>query len=117
MTQNIIIVDTTEQLSALLSELANLPRNPPSLYVDLRGEDLSQRGTIAILQMHVHPTNHTYLMDLNMLQRKNFSRSPLLRSSIAKEEIQKVRFSQKEEFGRLERKQMSPGPSGGGVGA
>ncbi|VBB73181.1 Putative protein of unknown function [Podospora comata] len=98
MAQNVTIVDTTDRLSALLDDLINLPTSPPSLYLDLEGEDLSRRGTIAILQIHVHPVNETYLVDIHTLQNQAFKTSSIsdtkktLKSLLESPSVPKVFF-------------------------
>ncbi|KAL6894956.1 ribonuclease H-like domain-containing protein [Trichoderma evansii] len=50
-----------------------LPREPPSIYVDLEGVNLSTHGTISILQLYIHPTKKVYLIDVFVLKEKCFS--------------------------------------------
>ncbi|KAK0664537.1 ribonuclease H-like domain-containing protein [Cercophora samala] len=69
----ITIIDTTTAMAELVETLPNLPTSPPSLYVDLEGKDLGRNGTIAIMQLHVLPTNHTYLIDVHTLQDAAFT--------------------------------------------
>ena len=57
----------------LLDSIANLPVNPPSLYIDLKGIDLGRHGSIAILSLHIAPTQKTYLIDIHSLGRAAFS--------------------------------------------
>ncbi|KAL7905798.1 putative FMN-binding domain-containing protein [Trichoderma velutinum] len=66
-------VDTVFALSKAVDALAGLPAEPPSIYVDLEGQNLSRYGTISILQIHVHPTNTTYLIDVQSLGNECFS--------------------------------------------
>lgn len=66
-------VDTVPALSALIDSLKGLPREPPSIYIDLEGVNLSRHGTISILQLYVHPTKRVYLIDVLVLQEKCFS--------------------------------------------
>ncbi|KAK0664611.1 ribonuclease H-like domain-containing protein [Cercophora samala] len=73
MIPGVTIIDTPELLSELLGTLINLPVRPPSLYLDLEGQDLSRRGTISIIQIHVSPLRHTYLTDVHTLKEKVFS--------------------------------------------
>ncbi|UKZ68917.1 uncharacterized protein TrAtP1_009935 [Trichoderma atroviride] len=58
-----VLVDTPSALSALIDSLKGLPREPPSIYIDLEGVNLSRHGTISILQLYIHPTNKVYLID------------------------------------------------------
>ncbi|KAJ3495914.1 hypothetical protein NLG97_g3044 [Lecanicillium saksenae] len=66
-------VDTTAGLSGLLDSLQKLPTAPPSLFIDLEGENLSRHGTISILQIYVAPSKRTYLIDIHTLGKTAFS--------------------------------------------
>lgn len=68
-----VLVDTLPALSALIDSLKGLPREPPSIYIDLEGVNLSRHGTISILQLYIHPTNKVYLIDVLVLKEKCFS--------------------------------------------
>jgi exonuclease 3'-5' domain-containing protein 1 len=67
------MVDTESAVSSMLDGLEGLPTNPPSLYCDLEGVNLSRYGSISIFQLHVLPRNRTYLIDIYTLQNKAFS--------------------------------------------
>lgn len=67
------LVDTVPVLSALIDTLKGLPREPPSIYIDLEGVNLSRHGTISILQLYIHPIKKVYLIDVLVLQEKCFS--------------------------------------------
>lgn len=67
------VVDTTITLSRAIEALIGLPAVPPSLYVDLEGIKLSRNGSISIIQLYVHPMNHTYLIDVHRLGSQAFS--------------------------------------------
>lgn len=69
------IVDCDIGLSEMIDTLAGLPAEPPSIYVDLEGINLSRQGSISILQLYVLPENHTYLVDIHQLQDRAFSTS------------------------------------------
>ncbi|KAJ5389389.1 uncharacterized protein N7496_000457 [Penicillium cataractarum] len=66
-------IDTEEGLIQLIERMENIPTNPPSLYVDLEGVDLSRRGTISILQVFIYPLGEIYLVDIYTLQTKAFT--------------------------------------------
>lgn len=66
-------IDTLPALSKVVDALTGLPVDRPSLYIDLEGQNLSRYGTISILQIHVRPTNTTYLIDVQSLGGKCFS--------------------------------------------
>ncbi|KAL4884635.1 ribonuclease H-like domain-containing protein [Aspergillus karnatakaensis] len=71
--QAVTLVSTPEQVSAMLESIKDLPTNPPSLYIDLEGVNLSRHGTISILQIYVAPRDETYLVDVYTLKEKAFS--------------------------------------------
>lgn len=68
-----ILVDTTKALSKMIDILTDLPCDPPSLYIDLEGINLSRHGQVSILQLHVLPRRETYLVDIYLLREKAFS--------------------------------------------
>ncbi|KXH25373.1 3'-5' exonuclease [Colletotrichum salicis] len=68
-----ILVDTIASLSKMVDSLEELPNDPPSLYIDLEGVNLSRYGTISILQLHVLPSKETYLLDVHTLKDRCFS--------------------------------------------
>ena len=72
---SIEIVDTAAALSELINSLEGLPTQPPSLYIDLKGENLSRNRTISILQLYISPTKHTYLVDIFTLGNESFTTS------------------------------------------
>ena len=67
------LVDTPAAIASLVGSLSDLPNQPPSIYVDLEGINLSRHGSISIIQIHVLPTNSTYLVDVHTLREKAFS--------------------------------------------
>jgi len=67
------LIDTCTAIADLIDVMAKLPTSPPSLYIDLEGVDLSRRGSISILQVHVSPDNRTYLIDIHTLGDEAFS--------------------------------------------
>ncbi|CAG9977946.1 unnamed protein product [Clonostachys byssicola] len=91
-------VDTREALPDVIDGLVGLPTSPPSLYVDLEGNNLSRHGTISILQIHVRTTGHTYLIDVLTLGSLAFSTSgtlhaeTTLKSILENDKIPKVFF-------------------------
>ncbi|RFU81465.1 3 -5 exonuclease [Trichoderma arundinaceum] len=70
---NFTLIDTLPALSAVVDSLKGLPTEPPSIYVDLEGVNLSRNGTISILQLYIHPTKKTYLIDVLSLKDRCFS--------------------------------------------
>ena len=67
------IIDTPAAMAKLLSSLAWLEDEPPSLYLDIEGTDLSRSGTIAIVQLYVAPLDAMYLIDIITLGDAAFS--------------------------------------------
>lgn len=67
------LVDTTAAIAEIVDSLDGLPTFPPSLYIDLEGENLSRHGTLDILQLHVLPSDRTYLIDIKVLHHNAFS--------------------------------------------
>ncbi|KAL8782978.1 MAG: hypothetical protein Q9195_009521 [Heterodermia aff. obscurata] len=68
----ITIIDSQSSVATLVDSLQNLPTNPPSLYLDLEGINLSRNGLISIMQIFVQPTNQVYLLDIFVLREKAF---------------------------------------------
>lgn len=67
------VVDCDSALSDMIDILAGLPTEPPSIYVDLEGINLSRQGTISILQLYILPKDYTFLIDVHQLQHRAFS--------------------------------------------
>ena len=67
------IIDSASALIAFLDRLEDLPSQPPSLYLDLEGINLSRHGSISIIQVFVLPPRQTYLLDIHFLQKDAFS--------------------------------------------
>ncbi len=61
------LIDEISALTTLLDSLGGLKNLPPSLFVDLEGDNLSRHGTISILQLFLRPQNHVYLIDVHRL--------------------------------------------------
>lgn len=66
-------IDTPTKLCSVLDSIYNLPTNPPSLYIDLEGDNLCRHGTISILQLFNSSTEQTYLIDIHTLADKAFT--------------------------------------------
>lgn len=72
-THSYSFVDNLTKLIHLISNLGDLPDHPPSLYIDLEGNNLCRYGTVSIMQVFVAPHNHVYLLDITALGEKAFS--------------------------------------------
>ncbi|KAH8621997.1 ribonuclease H-like domain-containing protein [Alternaria alternata] len=61
------LIDTCTAVASLVESIFDLPKHPPSIYVDLEGINLSRQGTISVLQLFILPTNRTYIVDIHTL--------------------------------------------------
>lgn len=66
------LVDTVAAMSKVVDALSGLPTTPPSLYIDLEGENLCRHGNVSILQIFVLPARYTYLIDVYTLRNEAF---------------------------------------------
>ncbi|CAF9933876.1 hypothetical protein IMSHALPRED_009505 [Imshaugia aleurites] len=71
----VTIVDSESSVVALIDDLDNLPAQPPSLYLDIEGVNLSRHGSISIVQIFVLPKNHVFLLDVFGLKEAAFCTS------------------------------------------
>ena len=67
------LIDTPTAVASLVGLLVDFPDQPPSIYVDLEGFNLSRHSSIFIIQIHTLPTNSTYLVDVYTRQTEAFS--------------------------------------------
>jgi len=71
------VIDTVPLMASFLDSLVDLvPENadsPPSLYLDLEGNNLGRNGSLTMIQVLVYPRNHVYLIDVLALGEKTFS--------------------------------------------
>lgn len=99
------LIDKVSALTTLLNSLSGLETSPPSLFVDLRGDNLSRHGTISILQLYVHPESHVYLIDVHKLGADAFNtpsaNGSTLRSVLESPTISKVFFDVRNDFNAL----------------
>ncbi|KAJ5527079.1 hypothetical protein N7513_011238 [Penicillium frequentans] len=90
----ITVVDTSTGMKELLEALNNLPIDPPSLYIDIEGVNLSRNGSISIMQIFVLPQRRIYLVDIHVLKDEAFSQQGpsgiTLRSVLESPSIPKV---------------------------
>lgn len=66
-------IDEGYDIPSIIEEIDEQPTSPPSIYIDLEGAKLPGLGTISILQIHVAPEEHTYLIDVHKLGQETFS--------------------------------------------
>ncbi|KAL8804887.1 MAG: hypothetical protein Q9182_002289 [Xanthomendoza sp. 2 TL-2023] len=95
--QSCEFIDSPQALTTVLDTLSTLPKEPPSLYIDLEGVSLSRHGTISILQILATPLNRTYLIDIHTLTASAFhtrstDRHTTLKSLLESPGIPKVFF-------------------------
>ncbi|KAF2452195.1 hypothetical protein P171DRAFT_347737 [Karstenula rhodostoma CBS 690.94] len=67
------LIDTQANVGALADSLLDLPTQPPSLYIDIEGVNLSRHGSVSILQIYVQPADRTYLVDIYTLKGAAFT--------------------------------------------
>ena len=91
-----IVVDSVKLVSELVDCIFQCPFQPPLIFVDLEGIQLSRHGSISIIQVLVPPSPKVYLVDVHTLSDKSFSslgrRGSTLKSILESEEIPKIFF-------------------------
>ncbi|OCK87069.1 uncharacterized protein K441DRAFT_595990, partial [Cenococcum geophilum 1.58] len=65
-------IDTTALLVKCINSLIYLLYKPPSLYINLEGEDLLYKGSISIITLLVFPNNYTFLINVYKLNKAIF---------------------------------------------
>ncbi|KAM0798930.1 ribonuclease H-like domain-containing protein, partial [Usnea florida] len=71
----VTIVDSKPSVVSLIDDLEHIPTQPPSLYLDVEGVNLSRHGSISIVQLFVLPKNHVFLIDVFVLGEEAFNTS------------------------------------------
>ncbi|KAK0301669.1 hypothetical protein LTR82_018178, partial [Friedmanniomyces endolithicus] len=66
-------LDTTAALEKFLSDLGNCDGQPPRLYVDLEGNNLSRNGTLSLVTILLESERDVYLVDVTTLGRDAFT--------------------------------------------
>ena len=69
----VTVIDSKPSVVSLIDHLEHIPTQPPSLYLDLEGVNLSRHGSISIVQVFVLPKNHVFLIDVFVLGEEAFS--------------------------------------------
>jgi exonuclease 3'-5' domain-containing protein 1 len=59
-------------MAMFIDGLADLPADPPSLYIDLEGLNLSRKGSISLIGVLLFPKKHVYLIDVYSLKNMAF---------------------------------------------
>ncbi|KAK5711680.1 hypothetical protein LTR17_018261 [Elasticomyces elasticus] len=90
------LIDTTAALITFLDGLGDCKGQPPSLYVDLEGNNLSRHGTLSLITILVEPRQKVYFVDVTTLKGKAFdtmgSDKRTIRSILESKDILKVFF-------------------------
>lgn len=90
------LIDTTTALVTFLDGLGECKGQPPSLYIDLEGNDLSRQGTLSLVTILVEPQQKLHLIDVTTLKGQAFdtcgSDSRALKDILESKEIIKVFF-------------------------
>ena len=71
----VTVVDSKPSVVSLIDRLEHIPTQPPSLYLDVEGVNLSRHGSISVVQLFVLPKNHVFLIDVFVLGKEAFSTS------------------------------------------
>ncbi|KAK5701104.1 hypothetical protein LTR17_022901 [Elasticomyces elasticus] len=66
-------LDTSTALEKFLSDLGNCDGQPPRLYMDLEGSNLSRNGTLSLVTIMLEPEKEVYLVDVTTLGRDAFT--------------------------------------------
>ncbi|KAK0263115.1 hypothetical protein LTR35_017614 [Friedmanniomyces endolithicus] len=89
-------LDTTTKLEKFLSDLGNCDGQPPRLYVDLEGNNLSRNGTLSLVTILLEPEADVYLIDVTTLGRGAFTTAGIggrtLQAVLESKDIIKVFF-------------------------
>ncbi|KAH7242820.1 exonuclease [Fusarium tricinctum] len=69
----IIFVNSTNAIAELVNSLNRPPTVHPSIFIDLKGINLSRHRTILTMQVYHLPSKYTYLINIYTLGNKYFS--------------------------------------------
>ncbi|PTU20307.1 hypothetical protein P175DRAFT_0517274 [Aspergillus ochraceoroseus IBT 24754] len=90
------LVSTNADVAELVELLKKVPADPPSLFIDLEGVDLSRHGTISLLQIFALPQKQTHLVDIHKLKESAFTQASVsgatLKDILESHSIKKVFF-------------------------
>lgn len=99
------IIDSAAMVVELINGLSDLPVDPPSLFIDLEGENLSRTGPILIVTLFVEPQKMIYLIDVWVLRGLAFTTSgkdgKTMKDILESASIQKVFFDVRNDFEAL----------------
>ena len=90
------VVHTLDSARSLLTAIEECPVQPPFLFIDLEGVNLSRHGSVATLQILIPPTDHMFVVGVHGLQRQAFGPVSLkgsnLKSLLESDSIAKIFF-------------------------
>ncbi|EMC97242.1 hypothetical protein BAUCODRAFT_47352, partial [Baudoinia panamericana UAMH 10762] len=66
-------LDTVTALREFLSDLGECDGQPPRMYVDLEGNNLSRNGTLSLVTILLVPEKEVYLVDVTTLEHDAFT--------------------------------------------
>ena len=67
------LVNTTSSIQNLLQTIQTGPIQPPLLFIDIEGVNLSRDGAISIIQILIPPFRSVFIVDVHTLQHLTFS--------------------------------------------
>lgn len=67
------IIDSRRVLRAFIDGLPDFKGSDPSLYIDLKGNNLSRNGTLSLITILVEPRHTVHLLDITTLGGDAFS--------------------------------------------
>ena len=90
------LINTTSSLQSFLDGIIDDTSQPPILYVDLEGNNLSRHGTLSLVNIFVESESKVYFVDVTTLQYNAFdttgSNGRTLRTVLESDDIIKVFF-------------------------
>ena len=96
MTMQTELIDTTSRLQSFLDGLVDDTSQPPILYVDLEGNNLSRYSTLSLIIIFVKFKNKVYFINITTLQHDVFdtagSNGRIVRAVLESDDIIKVFF-------------------------
>lgn len=89
------LIDTEDSLRDALRSFPTVSTKLPAFYFDCEGHELGRHGTLDLLQVYVLPLQHTFVIDIYVLQDKAFTTTSgnlSLKSLLQSKDIKKVFF-------------------------
>ena len=72
---SVTVVDSVDLVRTLIDDIGKSSPQPPFLFIDLEGVNLSRHGSVAILQVLVPPARTVHLVDVHTLKGQAFETS------------------------------------------